>query len=194
MKLVAKKYRLLKPEISYLADEVVIAQAWKKSHNYIRNFNWYADTLALDISALGIESDARNWANQISKGTSLYELDLVLAAKSERWIIDKEKGWIPKTEDTKRGKNPPIRPLAHITIRDQTWATAAMMCLADAVETAQGDCSSNQEDESVEALQAKQIYSYGNRLVCSWNKDNTAWFHWGNSDVIGSFLLITKIF
>ncbi len=62
MKLIAEKYRSLKPSIEYLTDEVVIAQAWKKTHEYMRHHNWYADTLALDVSALGLESNVRSWA------------------------------------------------------------------------------------------------------------------------------------
>ncbi len=57
MKLIAEKYKKLEPDINLLADEVVIAQAWKKTHAYMRLRNWYADTLALDISALGLQSD-----------------------------------------------------------------------------------------------------------------------------------------
>ena len=58
MKLIEEKNRKLKPSIDLLSDEVIIAQAWKKTHAYIRLHNWYADTLALDISALGLESNA----------------------------------------------------------------------------------------------------------------------------------------
>ena len=79
MKQITEKYRALKPTIDYLSDEVVIAQAWKKTHGYIRSCNWYADTLALDISALTIESNASNWAEQIRKKSSLYKLELVPA-------------------------------------------------------------------------------------------------------------------
>tara|TARA_B100000745_G_scaffold155248_1_gene101698 strand:- start:706 stop:909 length:204 start_codon:yes stop_codon:yes gene_type:complete len=59
MKLINEKYRALKPSLDYLTDEVVIAQAWKKTQGYIRSFNWYADTLALDISALTIEENSK---------------------------------------------------------------------------------------------------------------------------------------
>ena len=123
--------------MEYLADEVVIAQAWKKTHGYIRSFNWYADTLALDVSALTIEDNAKKWAGQITQGNQLNQLELVPAAKSEAWVFD-HKGWHSKDID-KRCDKTPLRPLAHLTVRDQTWASAAMLCLADAVETAQGE-------------------------------------------------------
>ncbi|EPO5779111.1 reverse transcriptase domain-containing protein [Vibrio harveyi] len=183
MRIIADKYRALKPEISYLTDEVVISQAWKKTHAYIRSFNWYADTLALDVSALGIESEANKWGKQLQVGRLLNKLELVPAAKSESWIIDKELGWIPKAlkdkeEQNERVSSPPVRPLAHLSIRDQTWATTAMMCLADAVETEQGDCSRGEY---------RRVYSYGNRLVCDWNSDKQAWFRWGNSEIYRKF-------
>ncbi len=190
MQQIAEKYRALKPTIEYLSDEVVMAQAWKKTHGYIRSFNWYADTLALDVSALGIEENAKNWASQIKTGQALYPLELIPAAKSEDWVFDDE-GWHPanikkrNNIGEKKGKIP-LRPLAHLTIRDQTWASAAMLCLADAVETYQGDCSTHQ---SFETARAKHVYSYGNRLVCNWNKneEGKAWFRWGNSETYRKF-------
>ena len=186
MKLIEKRYRSLKPKIEYLADEVVVAQAWKKTHSYIRNFNWYADTLALDVSALGIQDNAQAWAKQIKKGQPLHPLELVPAAKSEAWRID-SKGWHPtKKSMSKRNEGSvPLRPLAHLTVRDQTWCTAAMLCLADAVESAQRDCSHKQGGAGG-ALQRK-VFSYGNRLQCDWKIPNQAWFRWGNIDIYRKF-------
>tara|TARA_R110000737_G_scaffold352819_1_gene400525 strand:+ start:11872 stop:15558 length:3687 start_codon:yes stop_codon:yes gene_type:complete len=181
MKLINEKYRTLKPSIQYLADEVVIAQAWKKTHGYIRSFNWYADTLALDISALTIEDNAKVWAEAINQGKDLNPLELVPAAKSEAWSLSKD-GWKPKEER----KKTPLRPLAHITIRDQTWASAVMLCLADAVETAQGDCSLK-NNITFAKTRANKVYSYGNRLVCDWKIDGKGWFRWGNSETYRKF-------
>jgi hypothetical protein len=183
MKLINEKYRSLKPTMEYLADEVVIAQAWKKTHGYIRSFNWYADTLALDVSALTIEDNAKKWARQIKEGNQLNQLELVPAAKSEAWVFD-HKGWHPKDID-KRSDKTPLRPLAHLTVRDQTWASAAMLCLADAVETAQGNCSN--KNQSFEMARDRKIYSYGNRLVCDWKNKDKAWFRWGNSEIYRKF-------
>ena len=186
MKLIKEKYRRLHPTIDYLADEVVMAQAWKKTHGYIRTFNWYADTLALDVSALSIEENAKSWARLIKVGKPLYPLELVPAAKSEPWLID-EDGWHPSEKSNrKRADNKiPLRPLAHLTIRDQTWASAAMLCLADAVESAQGDCSHTQD--GAEGALRRRVYSYGNRLLCDWNAPNKAWFRWGNSETYRKF-------
>ncbi len=182
MKLIKEKYRALKPTIDYLADEVVIAQAWKKTHGYIRSFNWYADTLELDVSALGIEENAKKWATSI-KSKKLKPLELVPAAKSEIWAFDKE-GWNPKNTE-KRKEKPPVRPLAHITIRDQTWASTAMLCLADAVESAQRDCG--HKEQTYEQARNNKVYSYGNRLICDWKNKDTAWFRWGNSETYRKF-------
>jgi predicted amidohydrolase len=182
MKLIAEKYRKLEPRIEYLSDEVVIAQAWKKTHEYMRTHNWYADTLALDISALGLERNAKAWARNFrEKDIKPTPLELVPAAKSEPWKIDPKLGWIPSESAENRKNKPPIRPLAHITIQDQTLATAFMMCLADAVETAQGDCAVTDFSDA----QKKHIYSYGNRLLCDWKDD--AWFRWGNSETYRKF-------
>lgn len=182
MKLIKEKYRALKPSIDYLADEVVMAQAWKKTHGYIRSFNWYADTLELDISALNIEENAKKWATSI-KSFKLSKIELVPAAKSEVWAFGKE-GWNPKNAE-KRQVKPPIRPLAHIAIRDQTWATAAMLCLADAVESAQRDCS--HKEQTYEQARSNKVYSYGNRLICDWKNKDSAWFRWGNSETYRKF-------
>ena len=185
MRLIDEKYRKLEPKIEYLTDEVVIAQAWKKTHSYMRSHNWYADTLALDISALGLESNASSWGGQIAKENfKPYEMELVPAPKSQKWVVDGKEGWIreqPARNDSKKHK-PPVRPLAHLTIRDQTLTTAAMLCLADSVESVQGDCS---EPDFLKA-QSSKVYSYGNRLICDW-KDGSAWFRWGNHQTYRKF-------
>lgn len=188
MKLIEEKYRRLQPTFGYLTDEVVMAQAWKKTHGYIRAFNWYADTLALDVSALGIEDNAKIWAKSLKEGKKLYGLELVPAAKSEAWVID-DKGWHPsaKSWDKRENGKIPLRPLAHLTVRDQTWASAAMLCLADAVESAQGDCS--HDKGGAEGALSRRVYSYGNRLVCDWKAPENAWFRWGNSDTYRKFYI-----
>lgn len=186
MKLIEEKYRCLKPTIDYLTDEVVMAQAWKKTHGYVRTFNWYADTLALDVSALGIQENARIWAKSLKHGKPLHPLELVPAAKSEAWVIDGD-GWHPShNSEAKRQRGKiPLRPLAHLTIRNQVWASAAMLCLADAVESAQGDCSHKQD--GAQGALARDVYSYGNRLVCDWKASDKARFRWGNSETYRKF-------
>lgn len=217
MRLIKPFFQKLKPSIEYLCNEVIIAQAWKKTHAYMRTHNWYADTLALDVSALGLEANAVNWAKQLGDSSiTLFPLELIPAAKSEEWTIDREDGWIPKSSEKQsceqlshclnadvincpnapvdqyckknkeqaehRKNNPPLRPLAHLMVRDQTWATAAMICLADIVETVQGDCNEN----NFQIARSKKVYSYGNRLLCDW-RDGKAWFRWGNSQTYRKF-------
>jgi hypothetical protein len=177
MKLIDRKYWALKPEAKYIRDEVVIAQAWKKAHNYIRNHNWYADPLALDVSSLSLEVNVKKWS-----GLSSYKprkLELVPAAKSCEWEINSSGEW-----RCKESKGLKLRPLAHILIAEQTTSTAIMMCLADAVETAQGDCG----EEDLYKAQRKNVYSYGNRLLCDW-KNDVAWFRWGNSETYRRFFV-----
>lgn len=217
MKLIKSFFQQLQPSIDYLCHEVIIAQAWKKTHAYIRTHNWYADTLALDISALGLEANAVSWAQQLrDSNIKPYPLELIPAGKSEEWIVDPEKGWIPKflaeqeceqlskcvrvavkgcpnapvdryckknkKSAEHRTQNPPLRPLAHLMVRDQTWATSAMLCLADVVESAQGDCSGT----GFHVARAQKVYSYGNRLQCDW-EGKKAWFRWGNSQTYRKF-------
>lgn len=185
MKLITDKYKCLMPKSIYLKDEVIIAQAWKKTHKYIREHNWYSDTLALDISALGLEKNASKWASSLTsnlfdENSELFPIELVPAPKSEIWNIDEL--WEPKVSNELRLGSPPIRPLAHITVRDQTFSTALMMCVADAVESAQGNCS----EQNYYTAQKNGVFSYGNRLLCDW-KDKKAWFRWGNSEIYRKF-------
>lgn len=193
MKLIDEKYKKLGPTIELLGDEVLIAHAWKKTHAYMRLRNWYADTLALDISALGLEGAAESWARQL-RGTepiTLEPMELVPAPKTDPWVIDGDRGWIPRAvrdvgDDTLRRKEkPPMRPLAHLTVRDQTWATAVMLCLADKIESEQGDCTRKSESD-FSLHQRKGVYSYGNRLICDWDQ-GLAWFRWGNAESYRKF-------
>ena len=76
-----------------------------------------------------------------------------------------------------------LRPLAHIGVREQTVATAVMLCLADCIESIQGDTSL-----PVEKAVEKGVFSYGNRLYCNWSKNHTvASFSWGNSNTYSRY-------
>ncbi len=168
-----------------------MAQAWKKSHTYIRSHNWYADTLELDCSVINLESLLRDWAQQIGEGTYRpAEIRLVPAPKTDSWTyfedsLDSNRWkWGPKprngectAEGLRISDSKELRPLAHVNIQDQTVATAIMMCLADAVETAQG--STNPEHKH-------QVCSYGNRLFCDWDGEQ-AKFRWGNSSTYSQY-------
>jgi len=181
--LLTETYENIAPKIDYLKDEVILAQAWKKSHTYIRRHNWYVDILELDCSIVDLEEKLKEWAVLLDKQTYNPDpLRVVWAPKNQKWFFPEgqEKLWYPKGEDDKRCEQD-LRPLAHLSIRDQTAATAVMLCLADAIETAQGPTD---ENDFLKA-QREEIYSYGNRLQCQWithlNKNRQAKFSWGSS-------------
>lgn len=190
MNMVDKKYKRLSPKVEYLADEVVLVQAWKKSQRSIRRVNWYADLLALDQSAILLDKRIEAWQNEIkNKNATPTPMRLVPAPKTHRWGFVKET-WQAMEKD-KNGKRKPIilRPLAHLGIREQTMATAAMLCLADCIETAQGDTSTEYFEASRQG-----IHSYGSRLFCSFDRETLgkknrplACFNWGNSETYSRY-------
>lgn len=178
----SKKYATLAPRLEYLSDIVVLSQAWKKTHTYIRHHNWYADTLELDCSAVSLERQLNQWSMALkNKNYVPTPARLVPAPKSEPWVFKEnvDDGWAPAAPPEERF----LRPLAHVGIREQTVASAAMVCLADCVESAQGDTSRSAED-----AQASGVFSYGNRLFCSWRSDRRlARFPWGNSNIYSRY-------
>ena len=168
----APDYTLLSPKVQYLSDPAILIQAWKKAHAYIRSHNWYADSLELDLSALRLHELIGEWSQLLLPehiGDFIPDkMRLVPAPKSCQWkIVD---GWQPTDERELK-----LRPLAHISIRDQTLAMAALICLADIIETAQGDPTTQ-----VNVKNRSSVVSYGHRLVAKW-KDGKASFRWGNA-------------
>jgi len=209
-----EEYRDLPPKGDKLSDVVVLAQAWKKSHTFIRRHNWYADVLELDASTIDLENHLLQWATDVGQADFRpKDLLLVPAPKNARWsfrpatadtsgdellALDLDDlgneptfdDWAPSEpshlqerggESRQAQPSVKLRPLAHLSIRDQTLATAVMMCLAPAVESAQGDTSGT----DVLAARTKGVVSYGNRLHCTWATDvggkPRAQFSWGNS-------------
>lgn len=203
LSIIKSEYRFLAPKSKSLADTIVLAQAWKKTQDYVRCHNWYADGLELDVVMANIEQCLVSWSADVRKTRFLtVPLRLVSAPKYARWSfnpqfnsssddvldlnledIGSEPAFNDWTPCHARCSNKPdenttqkLRPLAHLTIRDQTLATAVMMCLAEAVETAQGDPASNDKITTT--------VSFGNRLQCRWIKiadaEERAEFSWGN--------------
>lgn len=193
MGLLANKYRALQPTFEYLTDKVVLAQAWKKAHQYIRSTNWYADNFELDRSAIDLDERLDHWlADLKSPDFSFDDLRLVPAPKAERWTFVKAQNlnildmdvvgwgfdasevsthkWCPEAKTPK-----PLRPLAHVSIRDQSLLMALMMCLVNKVESSQGNTATHLNE-----VHQKRIVNYGNRLYCQF-KDSDATFAWGNS-------------
>lgn len=185
MSIIKEDYKELGTKLSLLSDTVVLAQAWKKAHAYIRRHNWYADVLELDVSAVNLDAHLKTWATEIAKaGYKTEALRVVPAPKNCKWVFDGDE-WKPKPkekhEDKDKDDGVPLRPLAHLSIREQVLNTAVMLCLANAVETEQG-CP------ELEPLEARRrgVASYGNRLHCQWREGvdgelSVADHSWGSS-------------
>lgn len=213
MSVVKEGYHELPPKGEKLSDVVVLAQAWKKAHTYIRRHNWYADVLELDASTIDLEECLVQWANEVqAEDFKPKDLLLVPAPKNASWVFsptptitsfeqllkldlnnlgpdpafdDWRPGTPGKDEQTTVEKLADdlqkLRPLAHLSVRDQTLATAVMMCLAEVVESAQGDPTGAE----LSMVRTKGVVSYGNRLHCTWiaahGAKPRARFSWGNS-------------
>ncbi|HCB0341043.1 antiviral reverse transcriptase Drt1a [Klebsiella pneumoniae] len=178
MKLLDKKYYNLEPKYEYLKDSFILGLAWKKTDSFVRTHNWYADILELDKCAFDISDEVTNWSNEISKNAlSKSDIELIPAPKGASWFINQGK-WTTNKDNRK------IRPLANISIRDQSFATAVTMCLADAIETRQKDCSLSNLGYAEHVK--NKVVSYGNRLVCDWD-NKRARFRWGGSEYYRKF-------
>jgi hypothetical protein len=191
---------ILKPTADYLTHPLVLAQAWKKSHQYIRRTSWLADTFDLDRSAILLDENLKYWASDLKKTDNYFSpLSLVPAPKTDSWGFHR----ISHAEDLKNSeyelgdyllegteyiwapldiKKPSrLRPLAHVGIREQTYMTALMMSVANKVETLQGNTSTLFEN-----VHEKNIVNYGNRLYCNFI-DDYALFSWGSSNTYSQY-------
>lgn len=190
-----------------LTNPALLALAWKKAHHYIRSTNWYADNFELDKSALDLHNACAAWVKEIKGGkTRFTPLKLVPAPKTQVWHFVSPKNpiknapclvWQPKIQELKPDQehetdkeagddevyNYPVklRPLAHIGIKEQTILTSIMMCLANEVETHQGDPSTDYEE-----VHAKKVVSYGNRIYCTY-RDDKAEHSYGATTVYSKF-------
>lgn len=166
----------LEPSLDLLSEQHVLVQAWKKTTSYIRDHSWYADTLELDMSAARLPEFIEKLQHELRNGQNWVNdpVRIVPAPKSHSWKISNDGSWQPVNGNKDAAKN--LRPLAHVSLRDQVIATAAMMCLADRVETEQGDTCLDYVDPE----KRKTIISYGNRLFC--DRDNGKLRHrWGST-------------
>jgi len=172
-------YSAPSPAIAYLSAPAILVQAWKKAHAYIRTHNWYADSLELDLSTIQLRQLVAEWSELLKRESlqqySPVEMRLVPAPKSSQWTV--EGGWKPEGPDLS------LRPLAHLSIRDHTLTTAALICLADAVESAQGNPS-----QPISADTRASVVSYGHRLDARWEKGR-ATFRWGNAKLYRQYFL-----
>ena len=149
----------LEPRLELLREEYVLVQAWKKTASYIRYHNWFSDTLALDRAAVNLPAFIGELRARLQSSESWQNdpLRIVPAPKSQRWRV-REGVWEP----AKGANSARLRPLAHVSLADQVVATALMLCLADRVETMQGDPRRAVRDQE----SRRQVVSYGNRLFC----------------------------
>ena len=170
----------LTPELKLLRKEYVLIQAWKKTAAHIRQRSWTVDTLALDHASVNLPSFIGEIRERL--GTSDFwqnePLRLVPAPKSQEWQVKKER-WKPKRKPNIAKR---IRPLAHVSLGDQVVATALMLCLADRVETQQGDsrwptnCPNYRE----------KVISYGNRLFCE-ERGGKLRHRWGSTKLYRAY-------
>jgi len=180
---------LLEPQIELLQKEYVLVQAWKKTAAYIRYHNWFSDTLELDRTAINLPRFLGDLTDHLA-APDLWRSDplrIVPAPKSQQWRVNSSSNhWEPvpvrsKTQETKR-PGTTLRPLAHATLKDQVMATAVMMCIADRVETLQGDPRGQITDAAVR----KQVISYGNRLFCD-TADDGLHHRWGSGKLYRAY-------
>ena len=106
-------------------------------------------------------------------------LEFVFAPKSQNWFIPHDgEDWCPKEKELEKK----LRPLAHVDLKEQVVATAAMLCMADRVETALGSTRGAINSEEDRAL----VNAYGNRLFCV-EKDDKLHHTWGSTKLYRSY-------
>lgn len=172
--------RELKPDLDLLSEEFVLLQAWKKTAAHIRHRSWMVDTLALDLASINLPTFICEIQHRLRSGNPWQNdpLRIVPAPKSQDWLIE-DGVWQPenKTDTAKR-----IRPLAYVKLADQVVATALMLCLADRVETRQGDPRNPLKD----VADFKSVVSYGNRLFCDY-EDGQLRHRWGSAKLYRAY-------
>ncbi len=169
------------PSMELLQEEYLLVEAWKKTAAHLRAHNWFADTLAIDRAAVELPRFLDEVADRLASPTDYmtHPLQLVPAPKSHAWNLRSEEGetlWTPVPLG--EGLEPRIRPLAHVDLKDQVAATAIMLCLADRVETRQGDPTGRLTDPE----HRRRVLSYGNRLLCD-EQDERLLYRWGTASL-----------
>jgi hypothetical protein len=163
----------LQPSLRQMSEEYLLVAAWKKAHDYIRRHNWYSDVLELDLTNADLGEVIKAISMELASEAPVIadRLRLVLAPKSQQWELKNDRWRNVDKLDTK------LRPLAHVTVRDQIIATAFMMLVANIAESRQGDPRQNPLD-----AHKSRMVSYGHRLFCDC-EDQTLKFRWGNSTI-----------
>lgn len=172
----------------YLTDPMMLALAWKRAHHYIRTQNWYADNFELDQSSLFLQKKCDEWKTELeSKQIKLSPLELVPAPKASEWEFTEASNlgkkylrWQPKKDSSELS----LRPLAHIGIKEQTYFTLLMTCLANTVESKQGDPTTDYEQ-----VHEKGVVNYGNRLYCTYDDEGNAEHNYGGTTIYGKYFV-----
>ena len=171
----AMEAEALQPRLNFLHREEVLVQAWKKASIHIRYHNWFSDTLELDWISVNLPQFLDGISSTLRSPESWRSdpIRIVPAPKTQPgWETTAASEWKPPRDVR-------LRPLAHVTLRDQVVATAIMQCLADRVETLQGDprVDVGRVEDRI------KVVSYGNRLFC--DKDEydgrTLRHRWGSA-------------
>ena len=176
---------ILKPSLEIMRQKYVLIQAWKKTTNYIRYHNWYADTLGLDIRTINLPEFIAEIEETLQhpEDWESNPVRIVPAPKGQRWWVSPDSGaWEPVKEARRKMDRSILRPLAHLSLRDQVVATAMMLCLANRVETRQGD----PQDLIQNANVRKRVSSYGNRLFCDASSGELS-HRWGSTKLYRSY-------
>lgn len=178
----------LEPRLDLLSEEHVLVHAWKKTASFIRSHNWYADTLALDMAAANLPDFLSELVEQLQSLDQWKNdpLRIVPAPKSQRWRVAESGRWEPVKKAETAGK---LRPLAHVSFKDQVAATALMLCLADRVETLQGDPRVSIRKPA----ERRVVVSYGNRLFCDDN-DGGLRHRWGSTKLYRAYFQDYRLF
>ena len=149
----------LGPHLDLLREEYVLVQAWKKTAPLIRYHNWFSDTLELDQTAVNLRGFIDSIRERL-QNWEIWETDplrVVPAPKSKSWTLRNGKWQPEEPSDLTR-----LRPLAHVSLKDQVVATALVLCLANRIETIQHDPRASKRDQQSQS----KVVSYGNRLFC----------------------------
>lgn len=172
---------VLEPRLDLLRQEYVLVQAWKKTASYIRYHNWFSDTIELDRAAVSLPTFLAGIAEALASPEDWIgsALRMVPAPKTQRWRVSGSGVWEPAEKGLSAAR---LRPLAHVALRDQVIATALMLCLADRVETLQGDPRKPVRDRGAR----RQVISYGNRLFCDADRD-TLRHRWGSAKLYRAY-------
>src|SRR5580698_4403293 len=104
----------LLPKMSTLQTEHVLVQAFKKTVNYIRDHNWFADVLELDLAVVDYPTFLSQLRHDIALPASWesQKARLVPAPKSAPWWINKQHKWEPRRSETGKAMTAKLRPLA----------------------------------------------------------------------------------